>query len=116
LLARIQARLRQTNNQPNNNLLTCQDLTVDLNKLEVTRSGKKIELTAKEFDLLKYLMVNKSRILTRDKILDEVWGYSVYVDTRVVDVHVGKLRKKLETGFKGKLLETIRGFGYKMNC
>jgi DNA-binding response OmpR family regulator len=115
LLARINARLRNVDSVPNNQVLTLGDLSVNLETLEVKRDSKLIELTAKEFELLKYLVMNKSRILTRDKILNAVWGYNTIVDTRVVDVHIGKLRKKIEDGFKTKLVETVRGFGYKVS-
>lgn len=114
LLARINARLRNSNVEPLEHLLKCGDLELNLDKLEVTRAGKKIDLTAKEFELLRYLMINKERILTREKLLNAVWGYSAIVDTRVVDVHVGKLRKKIDEGHSKHLIETLRGFGYKI--
>jgi DNA-binding response OmpR family regulator len=114
LLARINARLRAVNGEPTSRILTSADLELNLDTLEVQRAGKKIDLTAKEFELLKFLLMNKSRILSREKILDTVWGFSPLVETRVVDVHVGKLRKKVESGFKTTLIETVRGFGYKM--
>ncbi len=114
LLARINARLRNGSNTVTN-ILTAEDLSLNLETLEVERAKKKIDLTAKEFELLRYLLQNKSRILTREKILNAVWGYTTIVDTRVVDVHIGKLRDKLEKGFKTKLIETSRGFGYRIN-
>lgn len=114
LLARVRARLRTNPDQANLNvLLTCGDLVLNQETLEVTRNGELLDLTAKEFELLKYLLVNKSRILTREKILDAVWGYSSIVDTRVVDVHIGKLRKKVDEN-RTPLVHTIRGFGYKV--
>lgn len=114
LLARINARLRTSESQPIQHILTCADLEMNTETLEVTRNKVKIDLTAKEFELLKYLLVNKDRILTREKLLNAVWGYSAIVDTRVVDVHVGKLRKKVDEGHKKQLIETMRGFGYKI--
>jgi len=114
LLARINARLRNTSMMPSQQILQAGDLEVNLDTLEVKRGGKHIELTAKEFELLKYLLINKDRILTREKLLNAVWGYSAVVDTRVVDVHVGKLRKKIDSGFKTPLIETMRGFGYRI--
>lgn len=115
LLARINARLR-TSDSAASKRLTARDMVMNLETLEVERGGKKIDLTAKEFELLKYLLQNKNRILTRDKILNAVWGYTTIVDTRVVDVHIGKLRSKVEENFKDKepLIETARGFGYKI--
>jgi DNA-binding response OmpR family regulator len=114
LLARINARLRNTHMIPATQVLTCGDLELNMETLEATRAGKRIDLTAKEFELLKYLLINKDRILTREKLLNAVWGYTAIVDTRVVDVHIGKLRKKIEEGFAYPLIETMRGFGYKI--
>mgnify|MGYP001415228427 CR=1 FL=1 len=114
LLARINARLRSTQNTPSKSILTCADLELNTETLEVSRGGKKIELTAKEFELLKFLLINKDRILTREKLLNAVWGYSIIVNTRVVDVHVGKLRKKIDEGYGKELIDTMRGFGYKI--
>jgi DNA-binding response OmpR family regulator len=113
-LARIKARLRFTLTKSNTNILTADDLTLNTETLEVFVNKKKVDLTAKEFELLKYLMINKHRVSTRDKILFSVWGYTSDVDTRVVDVHIGKLRKKLESKSKHKLIESVRGYGYKI--
>ncbi len=115
LHARIKARLRASGNEPQEKTLTSGDLLMNLDKLEVTRGGKKIDLTAKEFDLLKFLLLNKSRVLSREKILDTVWGFSPLAETRLVDVHVGKLRRKVDGGYKIQLIHTIRGFGYKID-
>lgn len=109
-LARIKARLRSQGDTDSK--LVVGDLSVDNKTLEVTRGGKKIKLTPQEFKLLQYLMNNKGRILTRDMILSRIWTSSFDIETRVVDVYMGYLRKKIDAGFKKKLLRSVRGFGY----
>jgi len=110
LLARLRARLRT--NQDGANALKVGDLELDDATLEVTRAGKKLQLTPQEFKLLEYLMKNKGRVLTREMILNRIWTYSPDVETRVVDVYMGYLRKKIDTGQKQKLIQSVRGFGY----
>ncbi|MBI4080166.1 MAG: response regulator transcription factor [Candidatus Levybacteria bacterium] len=109
-LARIKARLRRVG--MSDRILTVGDLELNGKTLEVTRSGKRIQLTPQEFKLLQYLMSNKGRILTREMILNRIWLYSTDVETRVVDVYMGYLRKKIDSGVKKKLLHSVRGFGY----
>lgn len=109
-LARIKARLRRT--EGSDELLTIADLTLNNKTLEVTRGDKQIQLTPQEFKLLAYLMHNKGRILTREMILNRIWLYSSDVETRVVDVYMGYLRKKIDSNSKKKLLHSVRGFGY----
>jgi len=113
LLARVNARLRSVNTNSNAAILSVKDLSINLDTLEVTKGDKKIEFTSKEFELLKYLIINKKRICTRDKIIYSVWGYNSEVETRVVDVHIGKLRKKLETDTE-KYIESVRSYGYRI--
>lgn len=111
-LARVAVRLRpqgQTSNK-----LEVGDLELDAKLLEVKRGGKIIQLTPQEFKLLHYLMSNKGRILTREMILDRIWMSSPDIETRVVDVYMGYLRKKIDTGYKKKLLQSARGFGYSI--
>lgn len=110
LLARIKARLRYQNG--NENTLKVDDLELDNRTFEVTRKGQQIQLTPQEFKLLQYLMSNKGRILTREMILNRVWLFNPDIETRVVDVYMGYLRKKIDTGFNKKLLHSVRGFGY----
>lgn len=110
LLARINARLRYR--EENESRLVISDLELDNKTLEVKRSKKIIQLTPTEFKLLQYLMNNKDRILTREMILNRIWFYSQDIETRVVDVYMGYLRKKIDTGYKKKLIHSIRGFGY----
>ncbi len=110
LLARIKARLR--GNEDNTGKLTVGDLELDNKSFEVKRAGELIHLTPQEFKLLEYLMNNKGRILTREMILNRVWLYSPDIETRVVDVYMGYLRKKVDDSHKVKLLKSVRGFGY----
>lgn len=110
-LARIKARLRRKEGG-NDAILTVADLTLNSKTLEVTRGGKSIQLTPQEFKLLQYLMNNKGRILTREMILNRIWLYSSDIETRVVDVYMGYLRKKIDSDFDKKLLHSVRGFGY----
>lgn len=113
LIARINSKIRNLLGKSNGSLLKSKDLSINTETMEVKKEGKKIELTSKEFELLNYLMINKFRVCTRDKILFSVWGYSSDVDTRVVDVHVGKLRKKLNDD-NGDYIRSIRGYGYRL--
>lgn len=110
LLARIQARFRRKSGD--NSKLTVGELELDTKTLEVTREGKKISLTPQELKLLQYMMQNKGRILTRDMILNRLWLSAIDIETRIVDVYVGYLRKKIDTGYKKKLIHSVRGFGY----
>lgn len=91
------------------------DLVLDPKRITVSRGGKSVELTPQEFKLLKYLMQNKGRVLSRDMILSKVWAFESEVQTRVVDVYVGYLREKIDNGHKKKLIYTVRGFGYKID-
>lgn len=108
LLARIRARLRHGEDVK----LQVADLELNNKTFEVKRGGKPIQLSPHEFKLLQYLISNKGRVLTREMILNRVWLYSYEVDTRVVDVYIGYLRKKIDSEFKKKLIHSVRGFGY----
>ncbi len=110
LLARVKARLRSKGD--NDSKLKVGDLELDNKTLEVKRNGKLIQLTPQEFKLLQYLMSNKGRILTREMILNRVWLYSPDIETRVVDVYMGYLRKKIDSEAKKALFHSVRGFGY----
>lgn len=111
LLARIKARLRR-HDAGQANKLTVGDLELDNKTLEVKRGEQAIQLTPQEFKLLQYLMSNKGRILTREMILNRVWLYAPDIETRVVDVYMGYLRKKIDNGYEKQLLHSVRGFGY----
>ncbi len=110
LLARIKARLRANKNP--DPILTVGDLTLNTETLEVFRDQELVSLTQTEFQLLHYLMTNKNRVLTREMILSHVWSQDPDVETRVVDVYIGYLRKKIETPKSTKLIHSVRGFGY----
>ena len=113
LLARIRACLRkQSSQQKEESVLSCADLTVDISRHRVTRGGKEIELTSREFSLLQTFMENKTLVLTRDQLLEKVWGYDYLGETNVVDVYVRYLRGKIDDPFDQKLLVTVRGVGY----
>ncbi|MBI2019249.1 response regulator transcription factor [Candidatus Daviesbacteria bacterium] len=109
LLARVKARLRRNEADTK---LHISDLELDSKTFEVKRGDKNIQLTPQEFKLLEYLMYNKGRVLTRDMILNRVWLYSQDIETRVVDVYMGYLRKKIDGKNPKKLLHSVRGFGY----
>ena len=111
LLARIRAIFRR-NNEGNNNILTAQDLKMDLVKRLVSRDDKVIDLTTREFSLLEYFMGNKNIILTRMMITEKVWNINFISDTNVVDVYINHLRKKIDKNFDQKLIHTVRGVGY----
>lgn len=110
LLARIKARLRRMGESDNK--LRIADLELDNKNFQVKRGTQTIQLTPQEFKLLEYLMRNKGRVLTREMILNRVWLYSQDIETRVVDVYLGYLRKKVDAPFKKRLLHSVRGFGY----
>lgn len=108
LLARVKARLRHGTDEK----IQIADLELDTKTMEVKRDNKLIQLSPQEFKLLQYLATNKGRVLTREMILNRIWLYSYDVDTRVVDVYIGYLRKKIDADHKKKLIHSIRGFGY----
>ena len=110
LLARIKARLRNSTNIQYK--IKIADLELDSKKVQVKRAGKLINLTPHEFKLLEYLIHNKGVVLTREMILNRIWSYSLNVESRVVDVYMGYLRKKIDSDSKKKLIYCIRGFGY----
>ncbi|WP_394218385.1 response regulator transcription factor [Halobacillus trueperi] len=109
LLARIRAALRTKSEQQ---VMRMEDLTVNVNTHEVQRGEDPIELTAKEFSLLVYLMKNKRQVLNREQLLEGVWGFDYYGDTNIVDVYIRYLRNKMDKGYEPKLIHTVRGVGY----
>jgi len=110
LIARIKARLRSVSAEEI--VLEVDDLKLDTVRMEVKRSDKVVRLTKTEFDLLHYLMANKGKVLTRENILNRIWLYSPDIESRVVDVYMGYLRKKIDRNFEKKLIQSVRGFGY----
>ena len=118
LLARTNSVLRRyniNNDNSDKNILSIGNLKVDLQKHEVIKGNKKIDLTLKEFELLRLLLENKGKVLSRNFLLDKIWGYEYYGETRTVDVHIRYLRKKIEETSEEKYIETIRGIGYKID-
>ena len=116
LLARVKAVLRRFSVvEPESSVLVFGNLKADCEKREIHVKDK-LDLTLKEFELLEILIRNKGKILTRDTLLDKIWGYEYIGETRTVDVHIRYLRKKVEEDDKNpKLIETIRGVGYRFN-
>jgi DNA-binding response OmpR family regulator len=116
LLARIKAILKRSGapEKPAAPIFKFPDLEVDIARHEVKAMGRTVDLTAKEFALLRYLIENKERVCTRETLLDTVWGIDVAIETRTVDAHIKKLREKL--GKAGKHLLTLRGVGYKFHA
>ncbi len=112
LLARIRARLRPIGEET---ILQVSDLELNPKTMEVKRNGQIIMLTPQEYKLLHYLMTNRGRVLTREMILSRVWLYSPEVESRVVDIYVGYLRKKVDANHEHKLLKSVRGFGYMIS-
>jgi DNA-binding response OmpR family regulator len=111
LLARVRAHLRR--NQPQeSDTLQFQDLSLNRKTREVMRGSRSIELTAKEFDLLDYLIAHPRQVLTRDRILEEVWGYDFMGDSNIIEVYIRYLRLKLEAEGEKRLIQTVRGVGY----
>jgi DNA-binding response OmpR family regulator len=114
LLARVNVFLRRSNSNTRiaESKIEIADLEMDLNTKTVTRSNKKIELTAKEFLLLETFLKNKDKLLTRDFIIEKVWGIEFDPNTNIMDVYVNYLRKKIDKDFEPKLIHTKFGFGF----
>lgn len=110
LIKRVEAVFRRTKAINEEARLSFEDILIDVNCFKVSVSEKNIELTAKEFELLKIFIKNKGRILTREMLLNRLWGYDFYGDARVIDTHIKNLRCKLKVDY----IKTIRGVGYKL--
>jgi DNA-binding response OmpR family regulator len=114
LSARVRAVLRRRALRPGADapqVYRSGDLFADFDAVSVTVSGRHVRLTRREFELLRYLIQNRNRLMSRDQLLERVWGYERIIETRSVDVHVGRLRKKL--GHAGNRIETVVGLGYR---
>ncbi|PSO98783.1 MAG: DNA-binding response regulator [Cyanobacteria bacterium SW_6_48_11] len=111
LFARIRAHLRRTQEEETD-LLEFADLELNTSTREVYRGTRLIELTAKEFDLLEYLLSHPRQVLTRDGILERVWGYDFMGDSNIIEVYIRYLRLKLEANQEKRLIQTVRGVGY----
>ena len=112
LLARIRAALRNKGGAAQSAALTAGDLVMDVERHQVSVRGQDVELTKKEFGLLRHLLENKGRVLTREVLLDAVWGFDFVGETNSVDVYIRFLRSKLDDAFGMKLIHTVRGVGY----
>lgn len=111
LVARVEAILRRTGKEPDEELLEAGGVVLNRSAHTVTIDGQNVDLSYKEFELLSYFMENRGIALSRETILDHVWNYDYFGDTRTIDTHVKKLRSKM--GEKGDLIKTIWGMGYK---
>jgi hypothetical protein len=111
LLARIRVLTREKHNLTEN-ILSIGDLELNLSSHIVTRGGTEINLTSKEYQLLEYLLYNKEKVLSREKIENHIWNYDYEGGTNVIDVYIRYLRKKIDDGFPTKLIHTVRGAGY----
>jgi DNA-binding response OmpR family regulator len=114
LHARVRALGRRVPEVQAPTTMNIQDLTLDLTRHEARRDGRRIELTAKEFSLLEFLMRHPEQVLTRTQILDHVWGYDYVSDTNTVDIYVYYLRKKIDRKSDHPLIHTVRGVGYRL--
>ena len=115
LVARIKAVLRRSQEKPSEEILRSGTIEVDVTKHELRLKGKSVEVTAKEFELLRVLMSSKGRVLTREVLLSKVWGYenSMNIETRTVDMHIGQLRKKI--GKEAEQIVTVKSVGYRFD-
>jgi DNA-binding response OmpR family regulator len=114
LLARVRAALRRTARTGSSDVIAFGGVSADFTKMEVTRNGEAVQLTAQEFKTLKFMAQNAERVISRDELLNEVWGYQNYPSTRTVDNHILKLRQKLENDPGNPVhFRTVHGMGYK---
>ncbi len=116
LLARIEGLSRRRHQGPQQTKLKAVDLEMDLLTRSVTRSGRPIILQPREFKLLEYLMRNAGHVVTRTMLLENVWDYHFDPQTNVIDVHVSRLRAKIDKGFDEPILQTVRGAGYMLRA
>lgn len=114
LLARIRALLRRRQPQAQQDVLHFADLTLNPDTREVHRGGRRIELTAREFEMLQLFMEHPRQVLTRDTLYDRIWGYDFGGESNIIEVYIRYLRSKLEDGGAARLLQTVRGVGYAL--
>ncbi|MFA3915394.1 response regulator transcription factor [Ruegeria hyattellae] len=114
LHARIEALLRRPQDTEETATLTCRDLEMDLLKRKVTRDGRDITLTPREFQILEFFLRRQNRVISRTMLLEGVWDYHFDPNTNIVDVHISKLRRQIDEGADIPLIETVRGAGYIM--
>jgi two-component system response regulator MprA len=114
LLARVRALLRRYESPTSTAVLSLGDLTMDINKHEVKRGGKTLELTKTEFDLLRILLEQRDIVLSREYLYEHIWGFNFETNSKSLDVYIGYLRRKIEDSGEERLLHTVRGVGYVM--
>lgn len=115
LMARLRVMLR-TQNPVNENVITCGSLVVDMNNRQAIRDGKVIDLTVREYAILEYLARNRNVVVTREQIRLNIWNIDDDVNSNVIDVYIRYLRRKIDDNYEEKLIHTIRGVGYKLEC
>lgn len=115
LMARLRVMLR-TQNPVNENVITCGSLVVDMNNRQEIRDGKVIDLTVREYAILEYLARNRNVVVTREQIRVNIWNIDDDVNSNVIDVYIRYLRRKIDDNYEEKLIHTIRGVGYKLEC
>lgn len=115
LMARLRVMLR-TQNPVNENVITCGSLVVDMNNRQALRDGKVIDLTVREYAILEYLARNRNVVVTREQIRVNIWNIDDDVNSNVIDVYIRYLRRKIDDNYEEKLIHTIRGVGYKLEC
>lgn len=115
LMARLRVMLR-TQNPVNENVITCGSLVVDMNNRQAIRDGKVIDLTVREYAILEYLARNRNVVVTREQIRVNIWNMDDDVNSNVIDVYIRYLRRKIDDNYEEKLIHTIRGVGYKLEC
>ena len=118
LVARVKALFRRVNSSipPEAEIISHGNISIDCTRREVYKDGKMIEMPLKEFELLKLLILNKGKVLSREVLLDKIWGFDYYGETRTVDVHIRYLRQKIEDDDSNPIyIDTVRGIGYRFN-
>lgn len=115
LMARLRVILR-TQNPVNENVITCGSLVVDMNNRQAIRDEKVIDLTVREYAILEYLARNRNVVVTREQIRVNIWNIDDDVNSNVIDVYIRYLRRKIDDNYEEKLIHTIRGVGYKLEC
>ena len=116
LLARVRARTRNFDRPGSPNELQVADLSMNRLTRQVSRNGQTVELTSKEYALLEYLLLHLDQVLSRTQIGEHVWGFDFYNESNIVNVYIGYLRRKLDTGYDLQLIRTVRGVGYKLSA
>ena len=115
LIARIKAVLRRSGKNIEDEVLMVSDISLDVGKHRITISGKTVDVSPTEFKLMHFFMTHQDKVYSRTQLLDQVWGRSVYVEERTVDVHIRRLRKILNKYDRDELIQTVRGFGYRFS-